>query len=438
MISFLLNRDVVETGLPAGTVLLDFLRRQRGLTGTKEGCREGDCGACLVLLGEPRGGEILYRPVNSCLLPLGDASGRHVVTIEGLNAEALTPVQAAFVEEGASQCGFCTPGFIIALTGFLLSSPRWDVDTALDALAGNICRCTGYMSIRRAVERVLAALGTMPDRRLPRLVAQSWIPAYFLDAPGLLPAAAPCSGGVPVAGGTDLFVQRPEALAHAELNLLSRREGLHGITVADGRCRLGAATPIADLEDAPPFPELAAVFRLIASRPIRHRATVGGNLVNASPIGDLAVLLLALNAAVILPDREVPLRDFYAGYKQLNKRADELVLAVSFPIPGAGAVFNFEKASRRVHLDIASVNTAMLAEVRDGRVAVACISAGGVAPIPLYLARTSEALVSGGARAALDAAMTEISPISDVRGSAEYKRRLLRRLLTAHFERLPA
>lgn len=438
MITLLLNGEAVESNLPEGTVLLDFLRRHRGLTGTKEGCREGDCGACLVLLGEPRGPELYYRPVNSCLLPLADAAGRHVVTIEGLNAPALTPLQQVFVEEGASQCGFCTPGFIVALTAFLLSSPRWDVDAALDALAGNICRCTGYLAIRRAVEQVLASLGAMPAHRLPRLVAQGWIPPYFLDAPVRVPAASPGRDGVPVAGGTDLFVQRPESLVAAELNLLSRREELRGVTVRDGRCRIGAATPLADLEDAPPVPELAGVFRLIASRPIRHRATIGGNLVNASPIGDLSVLLLALNASAVLPGREVPLRDFFAGYKKLNKRSDELVLAVSFPVPEPGSVFSFEKVSRREHLDIASVNSAMLAAVQGGRVSSACLSAGGVAPIPLYLPQASAALVAGGARAALEAAMTEIAPISDVRGSADYKRRLLRRLLTAHFGKLPA
>jgi xanthine dehydrogenase small subunit len=440
MICFILNRDDIETELPAGMVMLDFLRRQRGLTGTKEGCREGDCGACMILLGEPRNGEVFYRPVNSCLLPLGDAAGRHVVTIEGLNSEALTPVQQAFVEENATQCGFCTPGFIVSLAGFLLSSPRWDVDTGVDAVDGNICRCTGYVSIRRAVERICSTLGEMPARRLPRLVEQGWIPAYFLDVPGRLRGDAAPSSGVPVAGGTDLFVQRPEELAHANLNLMSRREDLRGIRVENSRCVIGAATPWADLEDSPVFqklfPGIADHFKLIASRPIRHRATIGGNIVNASPIGDLTILLLALDASVVLADREIPLRDFYLGYKKLNKRPDELVLRVAFPVPGKDALLNFEKVCRRTHLDIASVNSAMLAIVQEGRVVSAHISAGGVAPIPLYLARTVEALKTAGMRAALDVAQTEVSPISDVRGSADYKRLLLRQLLITHFLKL--
>jgi xanthine dehydrogenase small subunit len=420
--------------------MLDFLRRECRLTGVKEGCREGDCGACMILLGEPRNGEIYYRPVNSCLLPLGDAAGRHVVTIEGLNAEALTPVQQAFVDEGATQCGFCTPGFIVSLAGFLLSSPRWDVETGVDAVAGNICRCTGHVSIRRAVERVCATLGELPASRLPRLVEGGWIPAYFLDVPKRLQPEPASSRGIAVAGGTDLFVQRPDELARAELNLLSRREDLRGIRVENGRCVIGAATPWADLEDSPviqdALPGIAEHFKLIASRPIRHRATVGGNIVNASPIGDVTILLLALDATVKLPGRELPLREFYLGYKKLNRQPDEIVQSVSFPAPPKDGVLSFEKVCRRAHLDIASVNSAMLAVKRAGKIVSAHISAGGVAPIPLYLARTAEALKTDGPRAALEAAQLEISPITDVRGSADYKRLLLRQLLVAHFLKL--
>ncbi|NJD11138.1 MAG: 2Fe-2S iron-sulfur cluster binding domain-containing protein [Gemmatimonadetes bacterium] len=456
---FLLNRDEVRVDLPAGTVLLDVLRRERGLTGTKEGCREGDCGACMVLLGEPLDGVIRYRAVNSCLLPLGDAAGRHVVTIEGLRTSALSPAQRAFVEDGATQCGFCTPGFIVSLAGFLLSAPHLTVDAARDALAGNICRCTGYVSIRRALHRICAAL---PDRgspgapdRLHGLIAGGWIPEHFAEAAARLrtmggtAVAAPAVTGPLVAGGTDLFVQRAAELLDAAPTFLSRRRELQGIRLEQAVCLIGAATTWSDLEDSPLLrgllPGIEGHLRLAASRPIRHRATVAGNLVNASPIGDLSILLLALGTFVRLSGRggarELPLRALFTGYKQLALQDGELVTEVGFDAPPEGAVFSFEKVSRRRHLDIASVNSAMLAVARAGRIESMSLSAGGVAPVPLHLSRASAFLAgapldAATLRAAMAVAQEEIAPISDVRGSAGYKRSLLGRLLTAHFLRL--
>jgi xanthine dehydrogenase small subunit len=177
-VHFLLNHEVSQATLPSGLAVLDLLRRERGLTGTREGCREGDCGACLVLLGEPRDGGVRYRPVNSCLLPLGELEGRHLVTIEGLNppsgpgpAPALNPIQQSFVDQGATQCGFCTPGFIVALTGYFLDTPNPDPESAEDAVAGNLCRCTGYAGIVRA----LAGARVVPHPRV-RAVAKRVIP----------------------------------------------------------------------------------------------------------------------------------------------------------------------------------------------------------------------------------------------------------------------
>ena len=457
MIHFVFNREDVAMSLPPGRVTLDFVRRRGDLTGTKEGCREGDCGACMVLLGEPRGDGMFYRAVNSCLLPVANLAGRHLVTIEGLNLDGLNPIQRAFVTEGAAQCGFCTPGFIVSFLGLLLSSPRWTASAAEDALAGNLCRCTGHLAIRRAVARVCADLTDPPPTdlgdRLRQLVAHQWLPPYFLEISGRLRRAEPTTttndNGVPIGGGTDLFVQRADELIETSLTLLSRRDDLRGVRVADGRCVIGAATRWAELEDSPVFnevlPGIAEHLRLFASRPIRHRATVGGNLVNASPIGDLTILLLALDAELALADgegrRSVRLRDFFHGYKQLDKRPEEIIIHVSFPVPPPAAVLGFEKVSRRRHLDIASVNSAMLA-VRDHGILTAIhLSAGGVAPVPLYLTGAVACLMgkpvtAANLRAALAAAAAEISPISEVRGTAAYKRALLRNLLIAHFLKL--
>jgi len=457
--SFILNDRERSVARSAGTVLLDVLHDDFALAGTKEGCREGDCGTCVVLLGTPGPDGVRYTVVNSCLLPLGDVAGRHVVTIEGLNQDALTPVQKALVEEGAIQCGFCTPGLVIALTGFLLGGGAVSEADGIAALGGNICRCTGHVAIRRAIARIagqFAGLGPAevkpPNARMAALVGEGVLPRYFLDIPARLKSLAAASRTVSlrppvlVGGGTDLFVTQAEKLREADLSFLSRRPDLHGVRVEGGECRIGAATPLSDIEASPVIrnmlPGLARDFARIAALPIRNRATLAGNIVNASPAADLSIILLALNARLVLMKdgtrRTVLLRDFFRAYKVLDLAAEEMVSEIRFPVPETGVLFHFEKVARRERLDIASVNSAIQVRVKDGLIVDGHVSAGSVAPIPLYLWKTSEYLhgrpVSAGtAREAAAIAAREISPISDVRGSAEYKRALLPRLILAHF-----
>ena len=463
--SFFLNDREQGVSASRGAVLLDVLREDLGLTGTKDGCREGDCGACLVLLGIPQPEGIRYQTVNSCLLPLGDAAGRHVVTIEGLTQPDLGPVQRALLDEGAIQCGFCTPGLVIALTGFLLSGVPLTADHGIAALGGNICRCTGYVSIRRAIARLCEqfrdlepAQGLSASARIAALVTRQVLPRYFLDAPARLHglvAAAPAEvpgeeretrSPVLVAGGTDLFVTRADELSGAELTFLSRREDLQGIRLEDDLCCIRAATPLTAIETSPLIrrllPDMSRHFARIASRPIRNRATVAGNIVNASPAGDLSVMFLALNAMVVLArgkqQRTIRLRDFFRSYKVVDMAADEMIVELRFPVPDAATRFDFEKVGRRDHLDIASVNSAIQLRVQDDRIVEAHAAAGSVAPVPLYLRNTvaflqGQPISAATARAAAAVAGGEISPISDVRGSADYKRALLQRLLLAHF-----
>ena len=460
-ITFLLNQDVSRLSLPSGLAVLDLLRRERRLTGTREGCREGDCGACMVLLGEPKGGEIRYRAVNSCLLPVGELEGRHLVTIEGLNPPSgrepeLNPIQRCFVEEGATQCGFCTPGFIVSLTGWFLGGPAPSLEQALDAVAGNLCRCTGYASIRSAVQRLLEQFQALPEQEaLERCVGWGVVQPWMLEAPARLEAlrAEPGTGGaaaasagvgtgkpVLVAGGTDLFVQRPDALQDAPLIFLSGR-GLSNTWVQEGRRFLGATLPMEDLCALPPFGEY---LPCVASGPVRQRATVVGNLVNASPIGDFTIMLLALGASLGIRGpagmRELALPKFFRGYKDLDLAEEEVVEWVAFPEPPPGS-FHFEKVARRQNLDIASLNAAGVLTADGGRVREARLAAGGVAPVPLYLGLASGYLsgrdVSPAALSqTLRLAQEEAAPISDVRGSADYRRQLLKRLLIAIFLRL--
>jgi len=463
---FILNGREVRTALPGGTPLVDFIRDDQRLTGTRIGCREGDCGACTVLLGAPEHGRLRYRAVVSCLFPLADAAGRHVVTVEGLNNADLTPVQQALVSEGASQCGFCTPGIVVSLTGFLLEDRELLDDDAVTAIEGNVCRCTGYASIRRAVERVLRELRprllAAPDR-LQALVELGVLPGYFPAIPARLATlaaagrqgpqlgvpGAPAENAVLLAGGTDLYVQRGPELPAAELRLLSRQEGFGAIWPDAGRLFIGAAATVSDLMAAPvlnaALPLLAGFLRRVSSTQVRNRATVGGNIVNASPIGDLSVILLALDADIGLllgeKERQLKLRDFFLGYKQLDLRPGEVAAWLSVPVHHDGMRLHFEKVARRRNQDIASVNAALGLETAAERIVVAHAAAGGVAPVPLFLKEAS-ALLAGKevspalVREFIAAADRQIVPIDDVRGSAAYKRALLRRLLFAAFQEL--
>jgi xanthine dehydrogenase small subunit len=454
---FLLNNREVELDVAAGMPALDVVRDHLSLKGTKHACREGDCGACLVLLGElePSGG-LRYRALTSCLLPIGEAEGRHLVTVEGLAGEGLGPVQQAIVDEGASQCGFCTPGFVVAMTGHLLNTMRFELDEALIALAGNLCRCTGYASIRRAIADLLDDLrGTVEDGpdRIAALTRAGVLPPYFTTVSERLaaldkPARAAAADGPLVAGGSDLYVQRLHELEPVTPRLLLR-ELPAGIHTEDGDVVLSATTTAEDLKRSPVLREvigdLSRFVDLICSEPVRQRATIGGNIVNASPIGDMTILLLALDAELVLAceseRRRTPLRAFYRGYKQVDLGPDEIIESVRFPATRRSGAFNFEKVSKRRYLDIASVNSAAWLRLDDGSISEAFLSAGGVAPIPMRLVAT-EAFLAGKrvtaelARRAAELARSEVAPITDVGGSADYKRLLLGQLVLAHLHAL--
>ncbi len=500
MIEFYLNDQPIRTSEPPASALLDFVRYHEHLKGTKIGCREGDCGACTVLVGELNadGQTVSYQSMTSCLTPLGNAHGKHIVTVEGINAAGnqLTPVQKAIVDEGGSQCGFCTVGFVMSLTGHSLSTQPATEKSTIAAIDGNICRCTGYKSLERAAAKLTAELESRPtENALAWLSEKQFVPGYFAEIPAMLAklrpdefnateassaaiaasAAAHANGGSTVSnspnghaqsqndlghspnhpfahallgGGTDLLVQRLEELREQPVRLIFDQSGRRGIRQeAAGRVVLGAATTASHLLESELMrgllPNLSQYLKLVSSTPIRNMGTVAGNFINGSPIGDLTIMFLALGASISLLNptgttRELALPDLYLGYKKLAKATDEQVVEISFPAPQPGDFFNFEKVSKRTHLDIASVNSAAWLQVENGLITEARVSAGGVGPVPLLLARTSALLVgrelSTETVLAANAVMQEeISPISDVRGTADYKRLLLRQLLWAHF-----
>jgi xanthine dehydrogenase small subunit len=520
MTAFILNDKLVRTDLPRGTTLLDFIRYNLGLSGTKIGCREGDCGACTVLEGsletidetligkEPAGDGIMtsdkqtgdnltkqirYRSIVSCLTPLGNAHGKHIVTIEGLNMDVLSPVQQAFVDHNGTQCGFCTPGFVVSLTGHAINDTSSDHRLAIASMDGNICRCTGYKSIERAAVSISKVLKEKdPVNPVGWLVEQGFLPPYFQDIPERLitltsrdtsenilkdtkgptdrsgqavqqtheteyshPAGGQAAeASIPVqiiGGGTDLMVQRPDELAEQDPLLVFDNQALKGIRQENNRVVIGAAATASDIMSSEIMtsliPGIKSHFKLVSSDPIRNMGTLGGNLVNASPIGDLSIFFLPWDAVLTLEEcatkkrRTVALKEFFLDYKRLDLLKGEMVVELSFAWPGDAFLFNFEKVSKRTHLDIASANSAIYLETEDEMISTCRISCGGVAPVPLYLRETS-AFLSGKAitaetvKEANDILQQEITPISDVRGSSDYKRLLARQLLFAHFLKL--
>jgi len=457
MIEFVLNNKIIKTYTPAGKTLLDFIRSNTHLKGTKIGCREGDCGACTVLVGSlDEKQQLIYKSITSCISPLGNAHGTHIVTVEGVNlTDKLNTIQALLKDYNATQCGFCTPGFIMSLVSLSMQTFLLSKNDVLRAISGNICRCTGYKSIERAGYALYKKITQLPlKNRLQSLVSEAFLPDYFLDIPNKLKAIKPrkfgTHKGTLIAGGTDLYVHQADYLAETGVNLLAHKSRFTGITFYKDRCIIGAETTVSDLYNNSAmqtyFPNIRTYLKLVSSEQIRNMATLAGNFVNASPIGDLTIFFLALKAEITLQNhkgslRTIFLKDFYKGYKKRDLKEGEHIVNLAFNVPAKKYKFNFEKVSKRTHLDIASVNAAALICVENKIIKHATLSCGGVAPVPLFLKKTSgflteKPLNTDILKQAVTFLQDEIAPISDVRGDAHYKRLLAQQLLYAHFIKL--
>jgi xanthine dehydrogenase small subunit len=454
LINFILNDEIINTTIDSGTTVLDFIRYRQYLTGTKIGCREGDCGACTILVGEPENDTLKYHSVTSCLMPIGNVHGKHIVTIEGINNEELTPVQQAFADHNASQCGFCTPGFIIALTGFCLQEKEANREKAIAGMDGNICRCTGYQSIIAAAGDMVNLLSEKKKgTSMEFAIAKKIVPSYFENIPkklNLLNRELPAKDNFDfmVAGGTDLYVQKHDVLPGSTLRF-AKQEKAGYITETGNQIEMGAATSVTEFLDSEPvqkmFHRIGEFGKLVSSTPIRNMSTIAGNFINASPIGDFTVFFLTLHTVLYFlhtktgKTRSVLLNDFYKGYKILDKEPGEILTHFCFDKPSPEHFFNFEKVSKRTYLDIASVNSAMYLQ-RDGSVIKEVkISAGGVGPVPMLLVKTGEfckgkEITEETIGEAIQIMHTEISPISDARGTAAYKKLLLEQLIRIHFK----
>ena len=453
-VRFLHQGEVVSlSDVAPGETLLDHLRLRRRACGTKEGCAEGDCGACTVALGTVSDGRLAYEPVNACICLLGMIDGKELVAVDDLAGPdgALHPVQDAMLRHHGSQCGFCTPGIVMSLFALYHDGARCDRQAVNDTLAGNLCRCTGYRPI---VDAALEACGGAPRdafaareaATVERLAALDdgedlFIgdeATSFLAAPASVDALASLYARHPeatlVAGATDVGLWLTKQLrALPKIILLGRVAGLAELRESGRGFRIGATVTYAQAEGAMAAidPDLAELFRRIGGRQIRAVGTIGGNIANGSPIGDTMPALIALDTTLHLrrgqATRSLPLEDFFIDYGKQDRAPGEFVTGIDVPRLAPGDVFRCYKISKRFDQDISALLGAFRFTVDGGRVALARVAFGGMAATPKRAAATEAALEGlplDDAQtwdAACEALATDFRPIDDMRASARYR-----------------
>ncbi|MEL7216284.1 MAG: xanthine dehydrogenase small subunit [Pseudomonadota bacterium] len=448
-ITFVLNGErVAVDGLPPTTTLLDYLRERRRLTGTKEGCNEGDCGACTVMVTSLEDGTLIHRPLNACILFLPQLAGKAVRTVEAVSGPggALHPVQSALVEHHGSQCGFCTPGIVMSLY-VAFRNGRMDHD---DVLAGNLCRCTGYAPILKAAE---AAAEMDPpawesdETEMLEALASEDMDLGGAHLPGSVDALATLYAEHPeatiVAGATDVGLWVTKQFRPVEpMIFLHRVAELQEVRREEGGLRIGAGVTLEALlpHMADRHPDFAELIRRYGSVQVRSAATIGGNIANGSPIGDGSPALIALDATLRLrhgeATREVPLEEFFIEYGTQDRAAGELVESIF--VPDQPDALRCYKISKRFDQDISALCGCIALHREKGIITAARVAFGGMAGTPKRAAHVEEALTGKPftaetiARAAARMGQ-DFEPLSDMRASAEYRLKVAKNLLVRYF-----
>ncbi|MEM6711780.1 MAG: xanthine dehydrogenase small subunit [Pseudomonadota bacterium] len=469
-IRFLLNDQIVErSDVRATTTLLDYLRLERRLTGTKEGCNEGDCGACTVMVGRLGPDGLEYHSVNACIRFLGSLDGCHVVTIEHLRRDdgALHPVQQAMVDYHGSQCGFCTPGIVMSLYALWMAEPSPTDGEIETALQGNLCRCTGYEPIIRAAkaissygntkddplvterETVIAQLEAWKDEALVDVEANGptgperfFVPATPDQLADLL---ASHDGATVVAGATDvgLWVNKDHR-AISPVIFIGGMNALQSITVTDNEVTVGAGVSYSRFVPVMKehFPHMSELWWRIGGEQVRNMGTIGGNIANGSPIGDSPPGLISLGATLTLRSasgtRTLPLEDFFITYGKQDRRRDEFVETITIPCTKPGTLHAVYKISKRKDEDISAVCGAFSVSVSANMITEARITFGGMAGTPKRAQSVEEALINKpwshetieAARPAFEA---DYQPFNDWRGTSEYRLLSAKNLLTRFY-----
>ena len=458
-IRFVRRGELVSlNNVPPDRTLLEVLREDLGCTGTKEGCGEGDCGACTVVLAEPQGGSLHYRAINSCIRLAHSVDGMALWTVEDLASDdgTLHPAQEAMVQCHGSQCGFCTPGFVMSLFGMYQNhvGPGGTItrELAQEELSGNLCRCTGYRPILDAAQEMARLAPARVDeagivRQLEELaqersavpVDSAWLAPTTLAE--LLARRAAHPQAQIVAGCTDvgLWVTKMH-MQFAQVLDVTRVQELRRVEAYENHVAIGAAVTLADAFDAlvAERPQLKTFANRFAGLPVRNSGTLGGNVANGSPIGDSMPLLIALGAHVVLLSqrghRDLPLEQFYTGYRKNVLAADEVLAWIKVPRPRAGELLRAYKISKRYDDDISAVCLVISAQLRDGMVASISMGAGGVAATPVRALQAEAALrgqpwTAAAAQRAAAALRAEFQPISDMRASSAYRSEVLGNLM---------
>ena len=459
MIRFLINKDLIELDdARADLTLLQFLREHRKLTGTKEGCAAGDCGACTIVLGEVNndGSALHYRTVNSCITLMSAVHGKQLIAVEHLADEGtLHPVQQALLDYHGSQCGFCTPGFVMSMFALYHNATAPTRDDVLHALSGNLCRCTGYRPIIEAAlascqgeaadhfaktaSNTLAKLKDIQDN------AGTAIGSSGVIMPTSREELANAIQGYPaaplVAGSTDFGLSITQQLKNVEKVIsLSAMDSLKKCTKTEQSLIIGAGAPLNDIASPllSAFPQLAELITRFASLPIRNQATLGGNIANASPIGDMPPALLALGASLHLDNgqqvRVIPLKGFFTGYRQTQLEKGEWISAIEIPLLSKDNNVAAYKISKRMEDDISAVCAVFNLTLVDGVVTSLQTGFGGVAATPETCPTLEGALIGKQWKSAdclhLGKQMLKdaFNPIDDVRASAAYRNQVLSNL----------
>ncbi len=463
---FILNdQDVVLDEISATRTLLDFLRLDRRMTGSKEGCAEGDCGACTVLVGRVRDGELSYQSVNACICFVGSLDATHVVTVEHLSAAngPLHPVQQAMVEHHGSQCGFCTPGIVMSLYGMWMRNADPSVNDIEVALQGNLCRCTGYTPIIKAGQSISAYGQVVAD---PLVSERQTIKARLealrdgrrvtigegkerlivpASADDLAEVYAANPGGTLVSGATDVGLWVTKFMRDiGPMIFIGDIADLQSIEQTDRALKLGAGVTYSEATAAVTsrLPQLTELWMRIGGQQVRNMGTIGANIANGSPIGDTPPPLIALGASITLRKgdsrREVKLEDFFIAYGKQDRQPGEFVEAVTIPSLPAGEEFACYKITKRKDEDISALCGAFRLRLEGGKVAVITVAYGGMAATPKR-AKAVEAALLGKAwsvatvEAAIPAFAEDYQPLTDMRASAEYRLLAAQNLLRRFF-----
>lgn len=453
--SFILNGEPITVAHRPDTTVLDLLRAHLSRTGTKEGCAEGDCGACTILFKRHGANAAHPEPANACIMTLAQIEGAEITTVEGIANGALSTLQERMAENGSSQCGYCTPGIVVALTGLLTRKPDPTEEEIHDALAGNLCRCTGYKPIVEAVQRAAGSIETA-STQLPALPAFNTATTMegstvtrpeSLDA--LLRAKARHQDAVLLAGGTDLAVPLAGYETEwANIIVTGHVPELRKLDTTESAYNIGAAVTWEELlhQVADDYPSLATLIRRFGSTQIRSMGTVGGNIGTASPIGDGPPSMIALGATITLQSaargaRTLPLEDYFLDYRKTELAEDEVIVSVTLPRPTPGQMFRTYKISKRYDQDISTVCGAFNLTLDGEIITKACIAYGGMAATPKRATQAEAAIIerplnNQTAQLFAEALAQDFQPLDDWRGTAIYRMRvaqgLFARLVAEH------